>query len=160
MAEGEKTQEIKGIVRIGNKDVKGDIPVAHALTLVKGSSFMFANAVCAVLKLDRSQKSGLVSDSDLKRIEDCLKNPLKHGIPVWLINRRRDRQTGEDLHLISSDLDLTKKFDIRRIQKIKSYKGVRHSMGSKKVRGQKTKSTGRKGTTLGVQRKKKSGKKG
>jgi len=153
-------QELKGILRIGDKDIKGEIPVSHALTLVKGSGFMFANAVCAVLELDRSKKSGLLSDEELKKIEDCLRNPVKYGIPNWLLNRRRDRDTGEDKHLISSDLELTKKFDIRYMQKIKSYKGIRHSIGSKKVRGQRTKSTGRKGSTLGVQRKKKSGKKG
>ena len=153
-------QELKGILRIGDKDIKGEIPVSHALTLVKGSGFMFANAVCAVLKLDRSKKSGLLSDEELKKVEDCLRNPVKYGIPNWLLNRRRDRETGEDKHLISSDLELTKKFDIRHMQKIKSYKGIRHSIGSKKLRGQRTKSTGRKGSTLGVQRKKKSGKKG
>lgn len=156
----EKQTELKGIVRIGDKDVKGTVPLGHALTKVKGSGFMFANAVITVLKLDRKQLSGAVSDADLAKIEDCLRNPLKYNIPAWLLNRRKEPTSGEDKHLISSDLDLSKKFDIRRIQKIKSYKGVRHSIGSKKVRGQKTKSTGRSGKTLGVQRKKKSGKKG
>ncbi len=160
MAEGAKTKEFKAILRIGDKDIRGEIPISHALTLVKGSGFMFANAICSVLKLDKKRKSGDFSDSELEKIEDCLRNPTRYGIPEWLLNRRKDRATGENKHIISSDLDLTKKFDIRRIQKIKSYKGIRHSMGSKKVRGQRTKSTGRKGTTLGVQRKKKSGKKG
>ena len=156
----ETEQEIKGIVRIGDKDVPGHVPVSHALTKVKGSSFMFANAVCVVLKLDRKKKVGALSNAESQKIEDCLRSPLKHGIPIWLLNRRSEPETGEDKHLISSDLDLSKKFDIRRLQKIKTYKGVRHSLGSKKLRGQKTKSTGRKGKTLGVQRKKKSGKKG
>lgn len=156
----EAETELKGIVRIGDKDVPGHIPVGHALTKVKGSSFMFANAVSVVLKLDRKKKVGLLSDSESQKIEDCLRNPTKYGIPVWLLNRRTEPETGENKHLISSDLDLAKKFDIRRLQKIKTYKGVRHSLGSKKLRGQKTKSTGRKGKTLGVQRKKKSGKKG
>lgn len=121
---------------------------------------MLANAICSVLKLDRYKKVGLMSDAELKDIGDCLRDPLKYNIPVWMLNRRNEPDTGKDKHLISSDLDLSKKFDIRRMQKIKSYKGVRHAMGSKKVRGQKTKSTGRSGKTLGVQRKKKSGKKG
>ena len=155
-----ETQELEGIVRLGDKDVKGEVPISHALTLVKGSGFMFANAVCAVLKLDRKKKVGLMSSEEIKKIEDCIRNPKKYGFPDWLLNRRKDREAGEDIHIISSDLDLAKKFDIRRMQKIKSYKGVRHSMNSKKVRGQKTKSRGRRGTTLGVKRKKTSGKKG
>lgn len=160
MAEETKTQEMKGITRIGDKDVKGDVRISHALTLTKGSSFMFANAVCSVLKLDRSKKAGLLTDEEAKKIEDCLRNPLKYGIPVWLLNRRQEPETGEDKHLISSELELTKKFDIRRMKKARTYKGIRHTIGSKKVRGQRTKSTGRKGKTLGVQRKKTSGKKG
>ena len=70
----------------------------------------------------------------------------KYNIPTWLMNRRKDRETGEDKHILSSDLDLTKQFDIRFMRKVKSYKGVRHAAKSKKVRGQSTKSTGRTGT--------------
>ncbi len=145
----------KGIIRLGDKDLNGNSPLGHALTLVKGSGFMFANAVCSVLKLDRSKKVGTLSSEEVGKIEDCLKNPAKYHIPSWLFNRQKDPETGEDKHFISGDLLLNQKFDIRKMQKIKCYKGVRHAMGSKKVRGQKTRTTGRRGKTIGVQRKKK-----
>lgn len=151
-------EELKGVVRLVDKDVAGNIPIQHALTKVRGVSFMLANALCSVLKLDRSKKVGYMNQAEIKKIEDCLKSPIKHGIPGWLLNRRKDIETGEDTHLISGELILKQKFDIRDMQKIKSYKGLRHSRGQK-VRGQRTKSTGRKGRTLGVKRKKLSGKK-
>tara|TARA_Y100000034_G_C6906391_1_gene420786 strand:- start:1593 stop:2051 length:459 start_codon:yes stop_codon:yes gene_type:complete len=138
--------EFKEIIRLGDKDIPGKVPIAHALTLPKGSSFMMANAICQVLKLTRSKQCGEHSQKDIDQIEDCLRNPAKYNIPAWLFNRQRDRETGEDKHLLSADLQLANQFDIRFMRKIKSYRGVRHAIGAKKVRGQKTKSTGRTGT--------------
>lgn len=152
-------QEVKGIVRLLDKDVDGHLPLQHALTFGKGIGFMYAHAVCTVLKLDIEKKVGLCTNEELKEIEDCVRNPEKYKIPSWLFNRRKDRATGADKHVVSSDLDFTKKSDISYMQKIKCYKGIRHSIGSKKVRGQRTKSTGRRTKSLGVKRKKSSGKK-
>ena len=106
---------------------------------------MLANAVCKVLNLDRKKRCGDNQIKEVEKIEDCIRNPAKYNIPSWLFNRRRDRDSGEDRHLLSADLDLRKQFDIRLMRKIKSYRGVRHASGSKKVRGQRTKSTGRSG---------------
>ena len=150
--------EFREIVRICDKDIKGKTKTQHAISLAKGSSFMFANAVCAVLKIDRNKFAGDLNAAEREKIEDCMRNPLKYGIPSWLLNRRKDLDSGEDMHLMSSDLTLKKQFDIRFLRKIKSYKGIRHSTGQR-VRGQRTRSTGRTGKTLGVQRKKRSGKK-
>ena len=48
-------------------------------------------------------------------------------------------------------MDLQNEFDIRRLKKIKSYKGIRHSLGQP-VRGQRTKAHFRKGRAVGVKR--------
>lgn len=138
--------EFREIIRLGDKDISGKIPMKHALTKPKGSSFMFANAICKVLNLNEGKKCGDYTIKEVEKIEDAIRNPAKYNIPTWLMNRRKDRESGEDKHLLSSDLDLTKQFDIRAMRKIKSYKGVRHAAGSKKVRGQSTKSSGRTGT--------------
>ena len=66
----------------------------------------------------------------------------------------KDLRTGEDLHIIGNRLEITVKRDIDRMKKMKSYKGVRHHM-KLKVRGQRTKSTGRHGLVVGVVRRKK-----
>ena len=148
-------KELKGIVRILDKDVDGHVPVKHALSKGKGVSFMMANAICTVLKLNPTKKVGYVSAEELSKIEDCARNPSKHGIPDWLLNRRKDMESGTDKHLVSAELDLSKTFDVRFLQKIKSYKGLRHSAGSKTVRGQRTKTGARSSKSLGVKRKKK-----
>jgi len=153
-------KELKGIVRVIDKDVAGTVPIRHALAKGKGVSFMMANAICIALKLNPLKKVGYFSSEELKKIEDCARNPDKYNIPGWLFNRRKDPETGEDKHIVSANLDLTKTFDVRLKKKIKSYTGMRHAMGSKKVRGQRTKTCLRKSRALGVKRKKTSGKKG
>ncbi len=155
----EKKNEFRDLVRLVDRDVSGKISVWIALTKVRGLGFMMSNAICNTLKINRFDKIGNFSQKEIDKIEDCVHNPTKYGIPSWLLNRRKDFETGDDKHLTSADLKLRKEFDIRHLKKIKAYRGVRHQMGSKKVRGQKTRTTGRRGITLGVARKKKSGKK-
>ena len=88
---------------------------------------------------------------DVLKIEEILENPLDFGIPAWMLNRREDYETGENIHLIESDLDMTLRDDLNRMKKTRSYKGRRHEVGLP-VRGQRTKSTFRKSSTVGVKR--------
>jgi len=78
-----------------------------------------------------------------------IKNPEELNLPNWLRNRRKERDTGENNHLIESELELKEEFDIRRLKEIGSYKGWRHEIGLP-VRGQKTKSSFRSGSKIGV----------
>ena len=149
-----ETTKLRKIVRVVDKDVAGHIPISHALTKATGISFMLSNAICEVLKLNKYKPVGEFSKPEIEKIVECAKNPDKHNIPSWLYNRRKELESGKDVHLISSDLILREKFDVRLMQKIKSYRGVRHSIGAKKVRGQRTKSTGRRSGSLGVKRRK------
>jgi small subunit ribosomal protein S13 len=81
-----------------------------------------------------------------------MRDPSKFGIPGWMLNRRKDLDTGKDQHLISADLILKAKMDIEQMKDIKSWKGYRHAYGLK-ARGQRTKTTGRAGKALGVKKK-------
>lgn len=157
--EKENRTEFREILRIADRDVAGNLPVFYAISRVRGVGFMLANAIVNALNINKDMKIGNLSAEDIKKIEDAMRNPHKYNIPAWLYNRRKDIEDGEDKHLISSDLELAKKFDIRRLRKIKCYRGMRHARGDKKlkvrVRGQRTRTTGRTGKTIGVQRKKK-----
>jgi len=95
---------------------------------------------------------GALSDGELSRVEDVIKDPLKHGIPPRMVNRRKDIETGRDMHLVGADLALKIKSDIDLMKDIKSWKGIRHSLGLK-VRGQRTRTTGRSGKAVGVKKK-------
>lgn len=159
MAEETKTtetaKEFRGLVRIADSDVDGNMPIFMAMTHVKGVYFMLANAICNVLSLNKTEKSGNFSQEEIDKIEEVMQNPAKYNIPQWLFNRRKDMETGEDKHIITSDLTLQNQMDIKFMRKIRSYKGIRHSKGAKKVRGQRTRSSGRRAGSLGVARKKK-----
>ena len=150
--------DIKQIVRIANIDLDGNINTFFALSRVYGVSFSFANAVCNYLELDRLKPIGVYSDEEVRKIEEVIKNPVKHNFPVFMLNRRKDTDTGKDEHLLGSDLKLRNEFDVKRMKNIKSYKGIRHGLGLP-VRGQSTRSHFHRGKSMGV-KKPKSGKKG
>jgi small subunit ribosomal protein S13 len=101
--------------------------------------------------LNPQMRLGALHESDIKKFEDILETPASKGLPAWMFNRQKDPQTGEDIHIIASDLELQEKDDIALMRETRSWKGVRHSMGLK-VRGQRTKTTARKGRSIGVSR--------
>jgi small subunit ribosomal protein S18e len=85
-------------------------------------------------------------------VGDILNDPLKYKIPTWFLNRRKDRKTGGDSHEVANMLDMALRDDLERLKKIKCERGLRHAWGLK-VRGQHTKTTGRRGKTVGVSKK-------
>jgi len=159
----EKGKEFKHLVRIANTDLDGNKSLITALRKIKGINFQFANMVCVFANLEKGQKTGYLGEEQINKLDDIIRNPVKYGAPSWMLNRRRDYETNETSHLILSDLDLAKDNDLKRMKKIKCYRGVRHIMGLP-CRGQRTKSNFRKtkskgGPKLGVIKKKvKSGK--
>lgn len=147
----EKTPGFKQIVRIAETDVLGGRSTLMALKQIRGVGFSVANAVCNVLNLDKGKKIGELSDPEIRAAETLVRNPDK--LPKWMYNRRKDIETGADKHVINTELKLSKDFDIKRLKKIKSYKGMRHMAGLP-VRGQRTKGHFRKGKTIGVNKNK------
>jgi len=133
-------------------DLNGSEKVVYALTLIKGIGINMANALVKKAGIDPDKRLGFLSEAEIRRLEAVAKDPAGHGIPEWLLNRRKDLRTGKNLHLIGSDLDLQVKADIDLMKAIKSWKGYRHAYGLK-VRGQRTRTTGRTGKTVGVRRK-------
>lgn len=146
----EKEYEGK-IVRILSKDIKGEMRLYPGLTKIKGVSWGLANSVCEILKLNKNRKIGSLTEEEINLISEFLKKPRT---PSFLINRRKDFETGENKHLTGSDLELRNEFDIKRLKKIKSYRGLRHLIGLP-MRGQRTKSNFRKNRKKGTGIKKK-----
>ncbi|GIU68475.1 MAG: 30S ribosomal protein S13 [Candidatus Pacearchaeota archaeon] len=147
----EKKEDQERIVRILSQDIKGSMDVYSGLTKIKGISWSMSNAICNSLGIDKKRKISSLTEDEIKKISDFVKNPQ---LPKFLVNRPFDFSTGKDLHLIGSSLDLQTEFDIKRLKKIKSYRGIRHAMGQP-VRGQRTKSHFRKNKIKGVGLKKK-----
>ncbi|MFX1324358.1 MAG: 30S ribosomal protein S13 [Promethearchaeota archaeon] len=134
--------------------VDGNAKIEYGLTQIKGVGRRFAQAIVKVANIDPSIRIGAIPEKDLNRIEEIILDPIQSGIPNWMVNRPKDLRTGNDLHKIGNQLDLTYKNDIDRMKKMKSYRGVRHHLRLK-VRGQRTRSTGRHGLVVGVVRRKK-----
>ena len=151
LTQKQNTKNEERIVRILAKDIEGNMQLYPGLTKVKGISWGISNAICKKLGLDKKEKIGNLSEETINKITEFMKNP---NIPKNILNRQRDCETGEDKHLLGSDLELTKEFDIKRLKKIKCYKGLRHLSGLP-MRGQRTKSNFRKNRRKGAGIKKK-----
>lgn len=145
--------EFKHIVRIADTDLDGKKPIVHALTGIKGVGLRMARSIVNHLGINAMTKLGELDDETIDRLKKFVEEEIE-TLPAWMLNRRKDLHTGKDLHLLSKDVDFAKKLDIERLIKMKAYRGVRHARGYK-VRGQRTRSTGRKGMTVGVIRRKK-----
>jgi small subunit ribosomal protein S13 len=146
------SKEFRHILRITGTDVDGTLKASYALTKIKGISFNFANAILKRAGIDPDTRAGFLTEADVEKIEEIIKEPSKYELPGWLFNRKKDFETGKDMHLISADLVLRTKMDIEQMKEIKSWRGYRHAYGLK-VRGQRTKTTGRAGKALGVKKK-------
>lgn len=147
------TREFRHILRITDTDIDGTLKVPYALTKIKGISLSLANAILKKAGINPEKRAGFLTEAEVEKIEKIIKEPTKTGLPNWLLNRRKDLETGKNMHLISADLALRVKMDIDKMKSIKSWRGYRHAYGLK-VRGQRTKTTGRKGKTVGVRVKK------
>jgi small subunit ribosomal protein S13 len=146
------TEEFRHILRIVDKDVDGTLKAPYALNKVKGISLSLANAILKKAAINPDTRAGFLTETDVEKIEEIIKEPTKYGIPSWLLNRRKDAEVGKDMHVISADLVLKTKMDIEQMKEIRSWRGYRHAYGLK-VRGQRTKTTGRSGKALGVKKK-------
>jgi small subunit ribosomal protein S13 len=153
VARREPKQELASIVRIVQTDIPGHKNILTGLTYIKGISWSISNAICKILKIDNQRKISDLKEDEINRITEFLKNP---ELPNYLKNRRNDFESGEDSHLISTELDMKREFDIRRLKKIRSYRGLRHAF-KRPTRGQRTRSNFRgkgKKKAVGVKSKK------
>jgi small subunit ribosomal protein S13 len=145
-------EEIKYFVRIRNTDLDGTKAVHIALTGIKGIGSHTSRTISSLADVDPHAVLGKLDDESVARISTVVESYISQ-VPTWMVNRPKDVYTGEARHLLGTDLTLTLEDDVNRMRKIRSYRGIRHETGQK-VRGQRTKSTGRTGTTVGVKRKK------
>ncbi len=145
------SKDFKYVVRISATDLEGKEQLFYALQKIKGIGINTALAICRIMGLDPYTKIGSLDEETIKKLEYMVKN-LHEIAPAWFLNVKKDRFTGENKHLIESDLILKVREDIEFQKSLKSWKGIRHAAGLK-VRGQSTRTTGRTGLTVGVTKK-------
>lgn len=97
--------------------------------------------------------AGELTSEELERIVTIIQNPTQYKIPSWFLNRQRDIVDGKDSQVLANGVDSKLREDLERLKKIRAHRGLRHYWGLR-VRGQHTKTTGRRGRTVGVSKKK------
>jgi len=143
------SEQYQHIVRILGNDIPGERKMIIGLTQINGIGYMFANSILQKLDIDPNDVMGNLTSEQVTNLENVIKDPRSVNIPTWFFNRQKDIETGEDKHLVTSDFAFSVRNDIEREKGVFSWRGYRHMYGLK-VRGQRTRCTGRKGGAVGV----------
>ncbi|KAH6928651.1 hypothetical protein HPB50_018172 [Hyalomma asiaticum] len=124
-----------------------------ALTAIKGVGRRFSNMVCKKADVDLNKRAGELTDEEVEKLITIMSNPRQYKIPDWFLNRQKDIKDGKYSQVTSNALENKLREDLERLKKIRAHRGLRHFWGLR-VRGQHTKTTGRRGRTVGVSKKK------
>lgn len=144
-------EDFKYIVRLSNTDIDGEKNLVYGLTGVKGIGMHLANLISEKSGINKHKKIGNLSDSEVEKLQDII-NSIAENAPTWMLNHRNDLDTGDDIHLVGSEIDMRLRDEINIMKKIRSYRGIRHERGLR-ARGQRTKGNNRRGLALGVSKK-------
>jgi len=144
--------DFQHILRVLNTNVDGKNKVMYALTSIRGIGRRFANLACKKAEVDMRKRAGELSAEELEALMTVVANPRQYKVPDWFLNRQKDIKDGKFSQLTSSALDTKLRDDLERLKKIRNHRGLRHYWGLR-VKGQHTKTTGRRGKTVGVAKK-------
>ncbi|KAG6797869.1 40S ribosomal protein S18 [Apis mellifera caucasica] len=146
-------EKFQHILRVMGTNIDGNRKVMFAMTAIKGVGRRYANIVLKKADIDLDKRAGECSEEEVEKIVTIMANPRQYKIPDWFLNRQKDIVDGKYSQLTSSYLDSKLREDLERMKKIRAHRGLRHYWGLR-VRGQHTKTTGRRGRTVGVSKKK------
>jgi small subunit ribosomal protein S13 len=152
----EENENFRGIVRIAGRDLDGHLSLYRGLLKVKGIGSNLARVLERVivreLKIPAKTRCGDLTDEQIDAVDALLKNPEKHGVMWYSLNRSKDTEAGYSRHVLMNDLVFALRQDLQKEKELRSWRGWRHSIGQR-VRGQHSRTTGRTGLTMGVLRK-------
>merc|ERR1712062_516090 len=136
-----------------NTNIDGKRNIMFAITSIKGIGRRYANLVLKKADIDLNKRAGELSEEEVEKIITIMQNPRQYKIPNWFLNRQKDIKDGKTGQVMANFLDNKLREDLGRLKKIRAHRGLRHYWGLR-VRGQHTKTTGHKGKTVGVSKKK------
>jgi small subunit ribosomal protein S13 len=155
--EGRKASEAISIVRLAGRDIDGRLPVFRALRQIKGIGQGMANAMAEATErsqgISRVKQIGALSEEEMAKLESVIRSPEKFGVPQFMLNRQKDAEANASIHVVGTDLVIKTRQDMDNSIKQQTWIGFRRQYGQK-VRGQRTRATGRTGETVGVAKKK------
>ncbi|ELT91955.1 hypothetical protein CAPTEDRAFT_228718 [Capitella teleta] len=146
-------EKFQHILRVMNTNIDGQRKIAYALTAIKGIGRRYSHVVCKKADVDLTKRAGELSEEEVEKVITIMSNPRQYKIPDWFLNRQKDVKDGKYSQVMANILDSKIRDDLERLKKIRAHRGLRHYWGLR-VRGQHTKTTGRRGRTVGVSKKK------
>jgi len=146
-------EKFQHILRVMNTNIDGKTKIMFAMTAIKGVGRRYSNLVLKKADVDLTKRAGELSDEEVEKVITIMSNPRQYKIPDWFLNRQKDIKDGKYSQIISNNLETKLREDLERLKKIRAHRGLRHYWGLR-VRGQHTKTTGRRGRTVGVSKKK------
>lgn len=144
----EDDEDLRYFVRIGQTDLDGTKSVERSLSEMNGIGRRAARIIAQNADISRTATFGRLDDDEIDAIVEEVES-FDEENPDWLANHRKGYYDGETTHETGNELELTLQQDVNRLQMINAYRGIRHQRGQK-VRGQRTRSTGRSEGTIGV----------
>eukprot|EP00413_Alexandrium_margalefii_P024969 CAMPEP_0204560672 /NCGR_PEP_ID=MMETSP0661-20131031/32753_1 /ASSEMBLY_ACC=CAM_ASM_000606 /TAXON_ID=109239 /ORGANISM="Alexandrium margalefi, Strain AMGDE01CS-322" /LENGTH=150 /DNA_ID=CAMNT_0051568025 /DNA_START=37 /DNA_END=489 /DNA_ORIENTATION=+ len=139
------------ILRMCNTNVDGRTKIMFALTAIKGMGRRYSNIVCKKADIDMNKRAGELTEEEVERIMTIMQNPRQYKIPDYFLNRQKDVKDGKWSQLLANQLDNKLREDLERLKKVRCHRGLRHYWGVR-VRGQHTKTTGRRGKSVGMKK--------
>ncbi|KAG0729068.1 40S ribosomal protein S18 [Chionoecetes opilio] len=146
-------EKFQHILRLMNTNIDGRRKVMFAMTAIKGVGRRYSNIVLKKADIDQTKRAGELTEEEVEKIVTIMSNPRQYKIPDWFLNRQKDIKDGKYSQVMSNNLETKLREDLERMKKIRAHRGLRHFWGLR-VRGQHTKTTGRRGRTVGVSKKK------
>ncbi|NXA57515.1 RS18 protein, partial [Nothocercus julius] len=172
-------EKFQHILRVLNTNIDGRRKIAFAITAIKVSAVpcvppaspgyprprvtplchpqgvgrRYAHVVLRKADIDLTKRAGELTEDEVERVITIMQNPRQYKIPDWFLNRQKDVKDGKYSQVLANGLDNKLREDLERLKKIRAHRGLRHFWGLR-VRGQHTKTTGRRGRTVGVSKKK------
>ena len=147
-----QSEDFQFILRVLNTNLDGRRKCMFALRTIKGVGLRFANMICKKAEVDADKRAGELTADEVEKMVAIIQSPAQFKIPTWFLNRQKDWKTGKHSQAFSSQLDTKLREDLERLKKIRAHRGLRHYWQIR-VRGQHTKTTGRRGKTMAASKK-------
>lgn len=147
-----KSDKFRDLLRMFNTNIEGKRTAELALTGIMGVGRRFSRAILKIANIPHTKRCGEITPEEEKLLSTIIADPITHGLPVWMVNHQKEMETGKSMHLNSNMFSQQMRNELERLRRAKCNRGIRHS-NKLKVRGQRTKCTGRRAGVVGVVRK-------
>ena len=117
------SEQYENLIRILGNDIPGEKKTLIGLTQIRGIGYMFANSMLQILKINPDSRIGTLSPEHISSIEKMIQDPKSQSFPTWFLNRQKDVETGDDMHLVTSDIAFNLRNDIEREKGVFSWRG-------------------------------------